>query len=74
MQLLKMSDPLLPRKLSEFYCLYIRCDLHFSQLGKLVALDCEYVGGGERGEDDLLARVSIVDEVYFFEFIMITFL
>ncbi|VDP14338.1 unnamed protein product [Heligmosomoides polygyrus] len=28
----------------------------------IVALDCEYVGGGTDGSDDLLARVSIVNE------------
>ncbi|PIO64533.1 exonuclease, partial [Teladorsagia circumcincta] len=28
----------------------------------VIALDCEYVGGGTDGRDDLLARVSIVNE------------
>ncbi|XGW09554.1 hypothetical protein V3C99_011663 [Haemonchus contortus] len=28
----------------------------------VIALDCEYVGGGTDGSDDLLARVSIVNE------------
>ncbi|KAK6036490.1 exonuclease [Cooperia oncophora] len=28
----------------------------------IIALDCEYVGGGTDGRDDLLARVSIVNE------------
>uniref|UniRef100_A0A0N4WR84 Exonuclease domain-containing protein n=1 Tax=Haemonchus placei TaxID=6290 RepID=A0A0N4WR84_HAEPC len=30
----------------------------------VIALDCEYVGGGTDGSDDLLARVSIVNEVW----------
>ncbi|VDL74933.1 unnamed protein product [Nippostrongylus brasiliensis] len=29
---------------------------------RIVALDCEYVGGGTNGDDDILARVSIVNE------------
>ncbi|MCL4140541.1 UNVERIFIED_CONTAM: hypothetical protein GTU68_066670, partial [Idotea baltica] len=33
----------------------------FSGLTKVVALDCEMVGGGINGEEDLLARISIVN-------------
>ncbi|RCN31541.1 exonuclease [Ancylostoma caninum] len=29
----------------------------------VIALDCEYVGGGTDGSDDLLARVSIVNQL-----------
>ncbi|KJH47894.1 exonuclease [Dictyocaulus viviparus] len=36
---------------------------HFSgEATPILALDCEYVGGGTDGDDDLLARVSIVNE------------
>ncbi|KAL6736085.1 hypothetical protein Aduo_006475 [Ancylostoma duodenale] len=39
--------------------------LHDSSTGEatpVIALDCEYVGGGTDGSDDLLARVSIVNQ------------
>ncbi|ETN85037.1 hypothetical protein NECAME_06584, partial [Necator americanus] len=39
--------------------------LHDRSIGEptpLIALDCEYVGGGMDGSEDLLARVSIVNQ------------
>lgn len=42
----------------------VRSSVFSGEPTHIVALDCEYVGGGTDGSDDLLARVSIVNEVW----------
>jgi RNA exonuclease 4 len=34
----------------------------FHSVTDVVAIDCEMVGGGENGKDNLLARVSVVNK------------